>query len=503
MSNNNNDDDNVDTSTNDNGESASSSTTATNEQGGRPATSQEYEQINGIIEMLRQQNLNVTNIPVNNNSGSAGDAGASAGAGGASAGAGGVAGNLIAENLDLGRIGGGGDDGRKKHAFWDTQPMFLENPSSGNDVQLHAPLIPNKPTSELRQEPYNMPNGFIWSDLDISKPDELNQVYDLLARNYVEDDDCMFRFDYSTDFLNWALTPPHYKSAFHLGVRSSKTQKLVAFISAIPAKIRSYEKEIPTVEINFLCVHKKLRSKRLAPVLIKEITRRVNHSGVFQALYTAGIVLPGPISSCRYYHRSLDAKKLVEVGFTRIPPRMTLARMTKLYRVVKQPSTPNLVPMTTSHLVNAHQLLMEHLKQFELVTLFTLEEFEHWFMPRKGVITTYVACNDPNDSEKVTDMISYYHLHSTIIGNAKHDHLYAAYSFYNIATSVKLVDLMKDALCIAKVEGMDVFNALEQMNNGKFLDELKFGKGDGNLQYYLYNYCCPTLDPKDVGIVLL
>jgi glycylpeptide N-tetradecanoyltransferase len=29
-------------------------------------------------------------------------------------------------------------------------------------------------------------------------------------------------------------------------------------------------------EINFLCSHKKLREKRIAPVLIKEITRRVN-----------------------------------------------------------------------------------------------------------------------------------------------------------------------------------------------------------------------------------
>jgi hypothetical protein len=29
-------------------------------------------------------------------------------------------------------------------------------------------------------------------------------------------------------------------------------------------------------EINFLCIHKKLRAKRLAPVLIKEVTRRVN-----------------------------------------------------------------------------------------------------------------------------------------------------------------------------------------------------------------------------------
>ena len=53
------------------------------------------------------------------------------------------------------------------------------------------------------------------------------------------------------------------------------------------------------VEINFLCVHKKLRSKRVAPVLIKEITRRVNLEGIFQAVYTAGILLPKPIAVCR------------------------------------------------------------------------------------------------------------------------------------------------------------------------------------------------------------
>ena len=53
------------------------------------------------------------------------------------------------------------------------------------------------------------------------------------------------------------------------------------------------------VEINFLCVHKKLRSKRVAPVLIREITRRVNLTGIFQAVYTAGVVLPKPVGTCR------------------------------------------------------------------------------------------------------------------------------------------------------------------------------------------------------------
>jgi glycylpeptide N-tetradecanoyltransferase len=46
--------------------------------------------------------------------------------------------------------------------------------------------------------------------------------------------------------------------------------------------MRVLDKTVKTVEINFLCVHKKLRSKRLAPVLIKEVTRRVNRSGVWQ-----------------------------------------------------------------------------------------------------------------------------------------------------------------------------------------------------------------------------
>ena len=66
--------------------------------------------------------------------------------------------------------------------------------------------------------------------------------------------------------------------------RASKSNKLVGFISAVPAHIKMYEKEKAMVEINFLCVHKKLRSKRLAPVLIREITRRVNVKGRFPDL---------------------------------------------------------------------------------------------------------------------------------------------------------------------------------------------------------------------------
>jgi hypothetical protein len=36
------------------------------------------------------------------------------------------------------------------------------------------------------------------------------------------------------------------------------------------------------------------------------------------------------------------------------------------------------------------------------------------------------------------------------------------------------------------------------MENKEFLEALKFGLGDGNLQYYLYNWRCPPIPPNQV-----
>jgi Myristoyl-CoA:protein N-myristoyltransferase, N-terminal domain len=75
---------------------------------------------------------------------------------------------------------------------------------------------------------------------------------------------------------NWArtcTTGTIMCEACHLGVALKAAHlhacRLMGFISAIPARVRVNSATIDMVEINFLCVHKKLRAKRLAPVLIK------------------------------------------------------------------------------------------------------------------------------------------------------------------------------------------------------------------------------------------
>ena len=83
-------------------------------------------------------------------------------------------------------------------------------------------------------------------------------------------------------------------------------------------------RSLHSVEINFLCVHKKLRSKRLAPVLIKEVTRQCHLTGIFQAIYTGGTVIPTPVSCAR------SVLSRPGTGFHRILKRATLLR--KPYR---------------------------------------------------------------------------------------------------------------------------------------------------------------------------
>jgi len=394
-----------------------------------------------------------------------------------------------------GRPSSAGQQDIEQHAFWDTQPMRRpdEQPETGGPIEPADKHIP--------QEPYNLPAGFVWCTCDVKNDEDMEDLYKLLNVNYVEDDDNMFRFDYSRDFLRWALTPPNYFPEWHIGVRTEKTGRLVGCITAIPATIKAWGQSFSSVEINFLCVHKKLRSKRLAPVLIKEVTRRVNVKGRFQAVYTAGAVLPTPVASCRYYHRSLSPKKLIEVGFSRLGPRMTMARTIKLYALPPTPQLPGLRPIELRDVPSATRLLAGYLRQFQLAPVLDTADFEYFFMGREGVIYTYVL-EDPNTKE-VTDMLSFYALPSTIIGNKQYPTLRAAYSFYNVPGTVSLKALLEDALIVAKSLDFDVFNALNLFGNQQVLEELKFGIGDGNLQYYLYNWRCRDMTPSDVGLVLL
>jgi len=385
---------------------------------------------------------------------------------------------------------------QETHDFWDNQPV----PKLDEDVQQIGP-IETKNVEDVRKTPYALPNGFEWFALDLKNKIDVDGLYNLLSDHYVEDDDNMFRFNYSREFLQWALMPPNFLKKWHLAVRVTNNKKLVACITAIPAEISVQHNNIKMVEINFLCVHKKLRTKRLAPVLIKEITRRVNEENIWQAAYTAGVVIPKPVAKNQYWHRSFDPKKLVDIGFSSIPRNSTLGRMIRLAKLGKPPNfLQQTRKMEKKDCKPVCKLLADYLKQFKYHPVLKEEDIEHWFLPREDVIQTYVV----EKENKITDFFSFYCLKSHVMKNEKHKDLNAVYSYYNVPNTESWLDLMNAALHKAKEEKKDVFNCLNVMENKEeSLEKLKFGPGDGYLQYYLYNYKTPELKPNEVGLVLM
>jgi glycylpeptide N-tetradecanoyltransferase len=258
-----------------------------------------------------------------------------------------------------------------------------------------------------------------------------------------------------------ALKAPGWRKEWHVGVRAAKSRKLVAFISAIPIQLRVRDKVLNSSEVNFLCVHKKLRSKRLTPTLIREITRRCYVEGVFQAVYTVGNLLPTPVSTCRYFHRALNWQKLYEVGFSPLPNGSTPQRQILRYKLPDKTTTPGLRPMEAKDVDATLDLLKRYLAQMDMAQEFTKTDFEHWMLPdpksKEQIVWSYVV---EDKLGKITDFVSFYNLESSVLGHKKHSVIKAAYLFY-YATEVafnadqsllkkQLNALIKDTLILAK-----------------------------------------------------
>ena len=131
--------------------------------------------------------------------------------------------------------------------------------------------IETKTVDDVRKEPLPLLKGFEWSTLDMKDPAQADELYCLLRDNYVEDDDNMFRFEYSKPFLQWcvvstvefylhdiltllpyrALTPPDYYPEWHVAVRKEGGGKLLAFIAGIPVKVHVHDRSVAT-EMPFL-----------------------------------------------------------------------------------------------------------------------------------------------------------------------------------------------------------------------------------------------------------
>jgi len=149
---------------------------------------------------------------------------------------------------------------KEHYEFWESQPV----PQFNKDAPVEfGEIWKDHKVEDLRKTPFDLPEeGLEWKDVDMTQQNEIDKLYEFLKTNYVEDEDHMFRFDYSKDFLKWHLTSPNYFPEWLISIVQLDTKKnkkkMVGFIAGIPIKINIHGTDMCLAEIDFLCVKKEL-----------------------------------------------------------------------------------------------------------------------------------------------------------------------------------------------------------------------------------------------------
>ena len=112
---------------------------------------------------------------------------------------------------------------KEHYDFWESQPVPQFNKDSPVEF---GEIWKDHKVEDLRKTPFDLPEeGLEWKDVDMTKQNEIDKLYEFLKTNYVEDEDHMFRFDYSKDFLKWHLTSPNYFPEWLISIVQLDTYK--------------------------------------------------------------------------------------------------------------------------------------------------------------------------------------------------------------------------------------------------------------------------------------
>ena len=305
-----------------------------------------------------------------------------------------------------------------------------------------------------KDEQQKLPEDFEWSS------HSLETIYDFLKENYISDE--TFKLRYTLETLKWAIEVPGHQN---ICINDKQTQKLIGFISLTPFTMKIIDKEVKAVQVNFLCVHKDYRNRKLVGYLVTEAKRITEIKNRNQSIATIHNSIPGSILKASYWHRFLDVKKLVKTGFyqtDRLREKYFEIRGNSQFRKM----TPKDVPKVT-------QILKDYFKNFKIAPVVNETWVKQWLLPRDGVVYSYL-------NDDTNDFFSFYSIPYDKIGST--ETVNQAYLFYMTG------DNFNDAFLIAQNQGFDVFNTLGVVHSEELLKNYKFLEGTGYVNYHLFDW---------------
>lgn len=381
-------------------------------------------------------------------------------------------------------------DKKSEHKFWNTQPMMKENIES----TINEPINTNQDCSLIRQTCYNLPEEFEWQNINIHDEQQLQELHLFLSKNYFQNKEVGLSSFYQPEFLKWALDVPNQKEEYIISIRLKKTNKIMGCITGVPINISINNKNKPTMVINFLSVHQKLRSKRLAVILIKEILRRFNLNNIWHAIYTESESDNETIGTAKFYYRILS-QKMIDLGLTK---KKDIA---SLQIDSNNSSKHNLVPMTLEDVPQVTLLINNYLKKHtKLYQVLSEEDISYLLLPRENIILSYVL---KNKEHQITDFVSCYIGYSKVSNHSAHKDLKSANLYYLVTNTLSQKEMINELFKLLQKYDVDVFHSLDIMNFDFMKNNSNFDDSNSKTKYYLYNWQCKSLDSSEIGIKLV
>jgi hypothetical protein len=137
---------------------------------------------------------------------------------------------------------------------------------------------------------------------------DIEEIYTFLRGNYTNGDNNSI---YSRDLLEWYI-----KDSILLGIRKEK--KLVGFICGTDCVLNWFGKCISIVYVNFLCIDRKNRKRKLTKDLIDCLWYE-KLSMVDAALFSVEMDIPRSFSSTLYYAYPINVDNLLESEYFELP----------------------------------------------------------------------------------------------------------------------------------------------------------------------------------------
>jgi len=360
------------------------------------------------------------------------------------------------------------------HNFWNNQPIDISKNST------ESKYINLKKIEEIQKEPYQLPKAFEWYNIDLNNDNELKELLEFIGNYYYYDSSKPVEF--TLDFFRWLTMPPN-----DLIITIKCLNKIVACICGIPMDLLIYGEKVKAMQINFLCVHPKMRNKNFAPLLIKEVTRRTNLKDIWTAIYTGDKNLPNELVRCDTYIRPLNISKLVDLEIMERPKNNE-------FKTIKHP-TLNIRKLNENDCEICCEKFNNFQKKYKIAVYFELENFKHHFLG----IDSYVVETD----NEITDFFSFFPLNIKYKDPKKYEKInrYILYHYFNLKNDIN--ELIENLLYIIKNKGGDYVSCLEQYDNKKFFNNLEFKRATTYLNFFLYNWICPAIEKKDLGVILI